>query len=163
MHFKHLKFLCFTIIVIMKMMSQSSHVPWGLVKVILWGGGALFALAHFRALCSIASHFPSCLFPSIVDDIHILNPPSIVSFAYEHFQIELRAISLSIQPQKCVAWSSSGLPPNFNTQSQFTTPFEGIKILGVPLGTITFTSSFIKEALQQDVQHVDLFLRMGDV
>jgi hypothetical protein len=35
--------------------------------------------------------------------------------------------------------------------------------LGVPLGTITFTSSFIKEALQQDVQHVDLFLRMGDV
>jgi hypothetical protein len=48
-------------------------------------GGALFALAHFRALCSIASHFLSCLFPSIANDIHIISPPSIVSYAYEHF------------------------------------------------------------------------------
>jgi hypothetical protein len=48
-------------------------------------GGALFVLFHLRALCSIISHFPFCLFPSIVDDIHIIGPPSIVSFAYEHF------------------------------------------------------------------------------
>jgi hypothetical protein len=41
-------------------------------------GRALFALAHFKALCSITSHFPSCLFPSIVDDIHIIGPPSII-------------------------------------------------------------------------------------
>ncbi len=48
-------------------------------------GGALFALVHFRVLCSITSHFPFCLFPSIIDDIHIISPPSIVSSAYEHF------------------------------------------------------------------------------
>jgi hypothetical protein len=48
-------------------------------------GGALFALAHFKALHSIANHFFSCLLPSIVDNIHIIGPPSIVSFAYEHF------------------------------------------------------------------------------
>jgi hypothetical protein len=48
-------------------------------------GRALFALTHFRALHSIASHFPSCLFPSIVNDIHIITPPSIISFTYEHF------------------------------------------------------------------------------
>ncbi len=48
-------------------------------------GGALFVLAHFRALRSIASHFPSCLFPSILNDIHMIGPLLIVSFAYEHF------------------------------------------------------------------------------
>jgi len=35
--------------------------------------------------------------------------------------------------------------------------------MGVPLSTITFTSSFIKKALHEDVRHVDLLFRMGDV
>jgi len=57
-------------------------------------GGALFALAHFRALHSTINHFPFCLFPSIADDIHIIGPISIISFAYEHFQTKLHAIGL---------------------------------------------------------------------
>jgi len=48
-------------------------------------GGALFALAHFKVLFFIVNHFLSCLFPSIIDDIHIISPFSIISFAYEHF------------------------------------------------------------------------------
>jgi hypothetical protein len=47
-------------------------------------GRALFAIAHFRALRSIASHFLYYLFPSIVNDNHIIGPPFIISFAYEH-------------------------------------------------------------------------------
>jgi hypothetical protein len=35
--------------------------------------------------------------------------------------------------------------------------------LGVPLGTSSFTSSFIRDALLKDVQDVDLLLKMGDV
>jgi hypothetical protein len=58
---------------------------------------ALFALAHFRTLRSIINHFPSCLFPFIAYDIHIVGPLVIVSSAYEHFQIELNKIGLSIQ------------------------------------------------------------------
>jgi hypothetical protein len=45
-------------------------------------GWALFALTHFRALRSIANDFLSCLFPSIIDDIHIIGPLSIISFVY---------------------------------------------------------------------------------
>ncbi len=37
-------------------------------------GGALFALVQFRALHSIINHFPSCLFPSITNNIHIIGP-----------------------------------------------------------------------------------------
>jgi hypothetical protein len=33
-HFMHLSLFYFIIIVIMKVMSQSSHLPWGLIKVI---------------------------------------------------------------------------------------------------------------------------------
>jgi hypothetical protein len=46
--------------------------------------GALFTLAHFKTLCYIARCFPSCLFSSIVNNIHIICPPSIVSYVYEH-------------------------------------------------------------------------------
>jgi hypothetical protein len=34
--------------------------------------------------------------------------------------------------------------------------------LGVPLGTSSFTSFFIKDVLLEDVRHVDLFPKMGD-
>jgi hypothetical protein len=96
-------------------------------------GRALFILAHFRALCSIANRFPSYVFPPIIDDTHIIGPPSIVSSPYEHFQSKLCAIDLSIQPRKCVKWSPSNLPLDFNTPSQFTTPSKGIKVLGCHL------------------------------
>jgi hypothetical protein len=104
--------------------SHSNHVGDVLIIFSTMGihesdslGRALFALAHFRALRFTTNHFFSCLFSSIVDDIHIISPPSIVSFAYEHFQIELCVIVLSIQPHKCVAWSPSCLPVDFNTPS----------------------------------------------
>jgi hypothetical protein len=77
-------------------------------------GRALFALAHFRALCSIASHFLLYLFPSIANDIHIIL--SIISSAYEHFQTKLHVIGFSIQLHKCVAWSPFCVMHDFNTQ-----------------------------------------------
>jgi len=43
-------------------------------------GGALFALAHFRALRSTTSFFPSRLVPSIANDTHIVAPLSIDHF-----------------------------------------------------------------------------------
>jgi hypothetical protein len=48
-------------------------------------GGALFVLTHFKALHFLTNHFLSYLFPSIVNDIHIIGPPSIISSTYEHF------------------------------------------------------------------------------
>jgi hypothetical protein len=40
---------------------------------------------------------------------------------------------------------------------------EEIRVLGVPLGTSSFTSFFVKNVLLKDVPHVNLFFRMGDV
>jgi len=44
----HFYFLCFKININKKGMTQSTPLPWGLVKQILGGGGALFILTHFR-------------------------------------------------------------------------------------------------------------------
>jgi hypothetical protein len=55
-------------------------------------GGTLFVLAHSRDLHFVINLFPSCLFPSILDDIHINDPLSIVSSTYEHFQTKLHVI-----------------------------------------------------------------------
>jgi hypothetical protein len=74
-----------------------------------------------------------------------------------HFQIELCAIGFSIQPKKCVAWSP------FCLSLDFDTPYEGIKVLGVPLNTSSFKSSSSKMSFLNDVWHVDLFLIVGDV
>ncbi len=145
-------------------MSQSSHLPWEPIEVIFGGEGGHYLLQPIlRALYSIANHFPLCLFPSITYDNHIIGPPSILSFAHEHFQIELCETDLSIQLQKCVTWLLSSLPQDFNTPSQFTTPLKGIRVLGVPLGTSTFTSSFIKNAMLKYVKHVDFPPKIGDV
>jgi hypothetical protein len=85
----HSTLLCFTIIVIVKVMSQSSHCHGDLSRSLQ---GALFVLAHFKVLHFITNHFPSCVFPSIANDIHIISPPLIASFTYEHFQIEFHVM-----------------------------------------------------------------------
>ncbi len=85
-----------------------------------------------------------------------------VSCTYEYFQIELCGIGLFIQIKKCATWSPSNLSPNFDTPSMFNTPLEIIRVLGVPLGILSFTLFFIKDILLEDVQHVDLLPKMGN-
>jgi hypothetical protein len=64
------------VIIIPSTMGTRQGDPWG---------RELFALTHFNVLRSIKNHFPSCLFPSVINNTHIISPPSILSLAYEHF------------------------------------------------------------------------------
>jgi hypothetical protein len=43
------------------------------------------------------------------------------------------------------------------------TSSKGIRVLGVPLNTLPFTSSFIKNAMVKDVWHINLLPIMVDV
>jgi hypothetical protein len=57
-----------------------------------------------------------------------------------------------------------GLPLRFSLPSSFYTPIGGIKVLGVPLGSLSFTSFFFfQEPLDDDVQHINVFPKLGDV
>jgi hypothetical protein len=44
-----------------------------------------FALAHFYTLHFSLKFFPSCIFPYLVDDTHILDLTHVVSLAFDHF------------------------------------------------------------------------------
>jgi hypothetical protein len=58
----------------------------------------LFALAHFHALRCSFGVFPSYLFPSLANGIHILGLVSIVSFVFDHFISQLMSMGLVVQP-----------------------------------------------------------------
>ncbi len=68
-----------------------------------------------------------------------------------------------VLPHKCVAWSLLELPLGFLLLSSFCTLVKGIRVLGVPLGSFSFTSSFLKDALDNGIQHIDAFPMLGDV
>jgi hypothetical protein len=56
-----------------------------------------------------------------------------------------------------------GLLLGFFLQLGFYTPIEGIRVLGVLLESLYFTSSLSKDALDDEVQHINAFPSLGDV
>jgi hypothetical protein len=50
-----------------------------------WLERSIFPLVRFLALCNSIGIFPSCLFPLIVDGIHIIGHTSMVPCVFEHF------------------------------------------------------------------------------
>jgi hypothetical protein len=114
-------------------------------------GGLLFTPTHFQAFCNLVGFSPSSLSPSIIDDTHIIGHVLVVSQIFHHFSSELNLIGLAVQLCKCVTWSPLKLPSWFLPTSWFCTPLEGIKVLGVPLGSFSFTSSFYSNVLDNVV------------
>ncbi|KAJ7540491.1 hypothetical protein O6H91_10G017800 [Diphasiastrum complanatum] len=110
-------------------------------------GDLLFALAYYRALCSTATTFSSCLFPSIADDTYIMEPASEVVPAFLHFSAQLSSIGLTVNKDKCLAWCPKGLPADIFLFEGFFTPQLGIKALGVSTGSFGYVNSFMREAL----------------
>jgi hypothetical protein len=72
-------------------------------------------------------------------------------------------MGLSIQPHKCLAWIPFGLPFGFIPLVEFCCPLDDTKILGIPCGSTSLAFSFLQEVLGEDVWHVDVFLKLGDV
>lgn len=107
-------------------------------------GGLFFAPTHFHTFHNSIGIFMSSLFPSIANDTHIIGHASIVFQIFHHFYFQLDLIGLTVQPHKCATWSLLRLPSRFSPTSRFCTHVKGIKVLGIPLGSFSFTSYFSK-------------------
>jgi hypothetical protein len=72
-------------------------------------GRVLFTLAHFCALPPTATAHPTCVFPSLVDDMHIVGHASnVVPFFVIITRIyNIRAFNAA--DEVCSAWSPQGL------------------------------------------------------
>ncbi|KAL2644887.1 hypothetical protein R1flu_012474 [Riccia fluitans] len=125
-------------------------------------GGALFALAHLRALRTMASKYPLCLFSSLADDTHIFGPFEAIVPAFHTLEGHLSAVGLIVQPTKCVAWSPFGLPSSLSLPPGFSLPSTGLRILGAPIGSDSFQASFVGDALEVDVSIIHQLSLLGN-
>ncbi|KAL2624441.1 hypothetical protein R1flu_008686 [Riccia fluitans] len=116
--------------------------------------GALFALAHLRALRITASEHPLCLFSSLADDTHIVGPPMAVIPTFHTLEGHLSAVGLTVQPTKCAAWSPSELLSSLSLPPGFLLPSARLRVLGPPIGSDSFQASFVRDALEVDVSTV---------
>jgi len=72
-------------------------------------------------------------------------------------------VGLIVQPCKCLAWSLLGFPLGFSPPFGVYYPLNGIRVLGLPFGSASFSFSFLQVVLNEDVRHVETFLKLKDV
>jgi hypothetical protein len=49
-------------------------------------GGPLFVLAHYRTFLETIAQAPNCIFPFLMDNIHIIRPLNEIICAFDHLQ-----------------------------------------------------------------------------
>jgi hypothetical protein len=69
----------------------------------------LFALPHFCVFHPIATTHPTCVFPSLANDMHIVGLALAVVPIFLQLQEDIGTSRLPVQLTKCVAWSPQGL------------------------------------------------------
>jgi hypothetical protein len=55
---------------------------------------------------------PNYVYPSIVDDIHIVGLVNEITHAFDHLSTQLTLVGLKVKVLKCKLWSPSGIFPN---------------------------------------------------
>ncbi len=72
-------------------------------------GGTLFALTHFHVVHLTTTTHPTCVFPSFIDDTHIVGPISNVVPTFLQLHAKFTTLRFFTQPMKCVIWFPQGL------------------------------------------------------
>jgi hypothetical protein len=83
--------------------------------------------------------------------------------AFNHFASELAYVELVIPLCKCSGWALFNLPFGFTLALNFCCIINNIRILCDLFGLGFFSSLFLQEVLNEDVHHVDAFLKSKDV
>ncbi len=98
----------------------------------------------------------------LANDIHILDLPSLVPIAFDHFASQLVIVGLYVQSCKCDVWSPFGLPLSFSPLMVFVAFQTTLEFQGSPVVLCCFFF-FFKDVLGEDVHYVSLLPRLGDV
>ncbi len=64
-------------------------------------GGPLFALTHCRAFLKTITQAPKCVFPSLVDDTHIVGIVNEVVLTFDHLLTQLALVGLKVNVSMC--------------------------------------------------------------
>jgi hypothetical protein len=126
---------CFMVLIIIFIISMGNirrgspllnHLQaWGRVTPLK---GSLFALARYRTFLKTISRAPNCVFPSVVNDAHIMGPMRETVYTFDHL---LTLVGLRVKVWKCKLWNPSKISSNINIPQGCTLVTDGSRILGV--------------------------------
>jgi hypothetical protein len=63
-------------------------------------GGPLFALAHYQAFLETMVQAPTCVFPSLANDTHIIRPLNEITHVFDHISTQLTLVGLRVKVSK---------------------------------------------------------------
>jgi len=118
-------------------------------------GGLLFALTHYQTLLKTIVQAPNCVLPSLTNDTHIMGFMNKIIPAFDHLSTQLALIGLKVKVLNCKLWSSSKIYLGIEIPQNYTLVTNGLRILGVPMGSQNFLMHFLDETLSQKVVHID--------
>ncbi len=69
--------------------------------------GPLFALAHYWTFLKTIAQAPSCVFPSLTNDKHIVGLMNEIIPTFDHLSTQLALVELKVKMSKCKLWSQT--------------------------------------------------------
>lgn len=98
-----------------------------------------------------------------LQQIKMETSPIMDFFCFWTFLFQLASLGLVIQSYKCSTWSCFALSPGFSSFIDFCCLLDNIGVLGISFEFSFFISAFLQNMLDEDVHHVNVFLKLGVV
>jgi hypothetical protein len=98
-------------------------------------GVPLFPLAHYQTPLETIVRAPNCVFPSLVDDTHIVGPMNEFSCTFDHLLTQLTQVGFRVNVSKCKFWSPSGIFLGIEIPYSCILVINGLHILNVLVGS----------------------------
>jgi hypothetical protein len=70
-------------------------------------GGFLFVLTHYQAFLKTIAQIPSCVFPFLANDTHIVSSMNKIILTFDHLSTQLTLVGLKVKALKCKLWNPS--------------------------------------------------------
>jgi hypothetical protein len=77
--------------------------------------GILFDLAHYQAFLKTIMWAPSYIFPSLMDNTHIMGPMIEITYVFDHLLTQLALVGFRVKVSKCKLWNPSRISLSIET------------------------------------------------
>jgi hypothetical protein len=105
-------------------------------------GSLLFVLAHYRTFLETIVWTFSYIFPSLVDNTHIVGPMSEITCTFDHLSTQLTLVGLKVKVSKCKLWNPLGISPSIEIFQGCTLVIDGLRIFGCASGFLGLYHTF---------------------
>jgi hypothetical protein len=100
---------------------------------------------------------PSYVFPSLVNDIHIMGHLNKIILTFDHLSTQLPLVGLKVKMLKCKLWNPSRIFSSIKNPLNYILVTNDLHILGVPMGFQNFVTHFLNEVLLQNMRILMIF------